>query len=760
MMIRYSTILLLSLLNHYCWTQSIQGKVYEKNGPVPGATVQVYGTELGTITNASGHFEINDIPGGQYELIIRSVGFRQSKIPVNVSNENESIEVKLESNELGLDEVVVTGTMSPTMVTASPIKVEVITSKHLNTYIPSASSSIMEGVKLINGVQEVVACGVCFTNSISINGLPGPYTAVLMDGSPIYGNLASVYGLNGIPNMIIDRFEVIKGPNSTLYGSEAMAGVINIITKEPGDQPRFSVDVMGTSHLESFGNLGASHKTKKFTGFTGVNYALITDFDDENGDGFGDMINLDRYSIFTKWSMNRPDKKQFTLAGKLYYEDRRNGVRDFMTGRNYRHLRGNDSIYGESIYTYRGELFGTYEVPNIEHLKVDYSFSHHYQDSYYGADHYLATQSIGFVNIIWKKQLDQHQLLGGFTNRLQLYDDNTTATEKSIAGVVYNQPDNQWIPGIFVQDEWDISNRLTWLTGVRLDHYKSHGFILSPRVSTRYKPGDWTTFRFNLGTGFRIVNLFTEDHAFVTGQRQVVIEESLQPERSINVSVNANHIFTLGASQGTFDLDIYYALFHNKIIPDYDIPGKIVYANSKGNAVSKGIGANWTQNFLFPLTINLGGNLQRVTEVTVTDTGNEISSEVEFSPLWSGIANINYRWKKPELTLAYSLRVTGPMHLPEVYDLDQDGMPLSTPRPQISEPFAFQNVQLTMKINENFTVYGGIQNLFNYIQNTSPIVGYNDPTAPVGFSRYFDTAYAYSPIHGREFYLGLQWQLK
>ena len=179
----------------------------------------------------------------------------------------------------------VTGTMQPTFVSASPVKIDVVTAKHLNTYIPGAATSVVEGMSLINGVQEVVACGVCFTNSISINGLPGPYTAVLMDGSPIYGNLASVYGLNGIPSMIIDRFEVIKGPSSTLYGSEAVAGVINIITKDPENQPVFSADVMGTSHSESFGNFSVAPSIGKSNGFLGLNYAYINDFDDENNDG-------------------------------------------------------------------------------------------------------------------------------------------------------------------------------------------------------------------------------------------------------------------------------------------------------------------------------------------------------------------------------------------------------------------------------------------------------------------------------------------
>ena len=721
----------------------VSGYVFHDGEAVPGATVQVKNSEFGTVSDPNGYFVLNSALPKDAVLVVRSVGFKQQE---KLVDNKASLRFDLEVSDLGLDAVVVTGTMKPTMITASPVKVEVITSKHLNTYIPAAASSIMEGVKLINGVQEVVACGVCFTNSISINGLPGPYTAVLIDGSPMFGNLASVYGLNGIPNMVIDRFEVIKGPNSTLYGSEAMAGVINVITKDPADQPKFSIDLMGTSHLESFGNIGVSTTTGRFKGFTGLNYAIISDYDDENEDGFSDLVNLDRYSLFSKWSMIRPNDKKFTLAGKLYYEDRRNGVEDFLEDRAYRSIRGNDSIYGESIYTYRAELFGTYEFQSSENFKLDYSISQHIQDSYYGADHYEAEQTIAYTNFVWTKALKNHTVITGLTNRFQLYDDNTVAT--------VNNPDNQWIPGWFVQDEFEIGKSFSLLSGLRVDHYSSHGLIPSPRLSTKWKVGDWTTLRSNFGTGFRVVNLFTEDHAFVTGQREVQIVEELKPERSANASLNLNHIFTLGESQGMFDVDAFYSYFYNKIIPNYDEPGQIIYANSPGYVISRGIGFNWNQEFMMPLSYSIGFNYQKVTE-----TRDEVTRDVEFSPLWSSVFTANYSWKAQKITFGYTLRVTGPMALPEVYDLNAVGDPVSNPRATRSEPFAFQNIQINKQFSEQFSLYGGIQNLFNYIQKQSPLVGYNDPNSPIGFSPYFDTSYAYSPIHGREFYLGIKWQL-
>ncbi len=741
-------------------TATIRGSISTDNGPIPGATVQIVGTATGTASDNQGKYELTDIPPGNLTLEFRSIGFHNLKKEIQLeANETLLVDVSLEENNLGLDEIVITGTMKPTYVTASPIKVEVVTSEHINTFIPAAASSVVEGLKLVNGIQEVVACGVCFTNSISINGLPGPYTAVLMDGTPMYGNLASVYGLNGIPNMIIDRFEVIKGPSSTLYGSEAVAGVINIITKDPDKQPLFSIDVMGTSHLESFGNLAVAPKVGKSSGFIGLNYAYINDFDDRNEDGFGDMVNLDRYSLFTKWDIHRKSGKKFTVAAKYYYEDRRNGVEEFLKNRNYRELRGNDSIYGESIYTNRTEIFGTYELPTNENFRIDYSLSHHLQNSYYGADYYEAEQSIGFANFIWDKQLTDHSLLVGFTSRYQGYDDNTIATADSVAGAVINVPDNQFIPGIFVQDEWEISDKFTLLTGARLDHYEAHGAIFSPRLNMKYKVGDWTTLRGNFGTGFRIVNLFTEDHAFVSGQRKVEITEALKPERSYNAALNINHVFTLGDTQGMIDIDGYYTYFTNKIIPDYSDPNKIIYANTNGHAITKGLGVTVSQEFTFPMGINFGFNLQDVTQTEPNAEGELETTDIEFAQKWSGIFTVNYLWKKPKITFAYTARLTGPMALPEVYDLDENGDPLPYPRPTRSELFSFHNLQVSKDFSGSFSVYAGVQNIFDYIQPISPLTGYNDPNTSTGFGDYFDTSYAFAPIHGREFYLGVKWSL-
>lgn len=727
----------------------LQGIVIHENTPLPYAHIQVKGTAWGAISGEDGAFVIENIVKGQYEIQISALGYQAFSKTIELQEEALDLgRIELQEDVLGLQEVVVTGAMKETFIKDSPVKVDVITHQFLLRN--SAPTNLTESIKMINGVQETVACGVCFTNSFSINGLPGAYTAVLIDGTPLYGNLSAVYGLNGIPTTFIERIEVIKGPNSTLYGSEAVAGVINVITKDPARQPKYSISTMLSTHGESYGTVSVAPKLGKWNTYWGLDWGYSNTYNDGNGDGFSDRIHMDRYTVFSKWSMTRPERRRFNIFAKYYYEDRRNGVEAFLKNRAYQQIRGSNYYYGESIYTKRAELFGTYDLATRGRMWIDFAFNTHDQNSYYGAAWYKAEQQIGFSNLIWNPHVGKHDLLLGLSNRVQRYDDNTVATPQGA--------DLQYIPGIFVQDEWTLHSNLTLLLGSRLDLYQGHGPIVSPRLNVKYKSGDWTTWRFNAGTGFRLVNLFTEDHAFVTGQREVVIAESLNPERSYNLAVNYNHIFTWGESQGSIDIDAFFTHFFNKIIPNYQTPGKIIYGNTDGYAQTRGINLSLQQQFRFPLSFTIGGSFLNSIQHEAVENGDFKTQRIPFAPQWTGLSVINYRFKKAGVTMAYTANWTGSMALPEVFDLDATGQPMSQPRPTRSPVFSVHNLQVIKSLSKvKLELFTGVQNMFDYRQVYSPLVGFNDPQTQPGFSNYFDTAYAFSPIHGREFYLGVRW---
>jgi outer membrane receptor for ferrienterochelin and colicins len=288
----------------------------------------------------------------------------------------------------------------------SPVPVEVYSAKFFQK---NPTPSIFDALQNINGVRPQLNCNICNTGDIHINGLEGPYTMVMIDGMPIVSSLSTVYGLSGIPNALIERVEVVKGPASSLYGSEAVGGLINIITKEVNKAPTLSLDWMSTSYLEH--NLDLGYKAKihpKVTMLLGVNYFKYGNKVDDNLDNFTDVTLQDRISVFQKWNFSRNENRLFTLAGRFLYEDRWGGEMNWTKA-----ARGGDEIYGESIYTKRWELLGNYQLPVKERMFFAFSLTSHQQDSRYGTTSYIAQQNISFAQLTLDKKLKNHDLLFG-----------------------------------------------------------------------------------------------------------------------------------------------------------------------------------------------------------------------------------------------------------------------------------------------------------------------------------------------------------
>src|SRR5690606_5683827 len=174
-----------------------------------------------------------------------------------------SVSAQVEQDTLNddvLEEIVISGTMKPVLRSENLVPVEVYTPAFLKK---NPTSNVFEALKIVIYVRPQVNCSVCNTGDININGLEGAYTFVLIYERLIVCGLSTVYGLSGIPNSLIVRVEVVKGPASSLYGSEAVGGLINIITKNPKNAPLFSADVFGTSWGGVNTDVGLSTKVGK-----------------------------------------------------------------------------------------------------------------------------------------------------------------------------------------------------------------------------------------------------------------------------------------------------------------------------------------------------------------------------------------------------------------------------------------------------------------------------------------------------------------
>ncbi|MGC1632916.1 MAG: TonB-dependent receptor [Gelidibacter sp.] len=730
-------------------TYEIKGVVTSDNEMLPFANVYLEKTIQGTTSDDNGKYLLGNVAPGTYQIVASFTGFNTVKKEIKITNKNISVNFNLEGGE-SLNEITITGTLKAVTRLESPVPVEVYTSTFLKK---NPTPNIFEALQNVNGVRPQINCNVCNTGDIHINGLEGPYTLVLIDGMPIVSGLSTVYGLSGIPNSLIEQVEIVKGPASSLYGSEAVGGLINVITKLPENAPLFFADTFVTGWGEL--NVDAGFKTnvgKRANLLFGANYFNYSNPIDNNNDNFTDLTLQDRISIFQKWSFERENNRQLSIAARYFYEDRWGGEMQWNSK-----YRGGDEVYGESVYTSRYEVLGNYQLPIEEHVNFQFSYSDHDQNSAYGDTFYLAQQRIAFGQFIWDKELHNHDLLFGTAIRYNYYDDNTPATLRA---------DEVTIPSVFVQDEITIDAKQKLLLGMRYDYDARHGDIFTPRLAYRFKPTDSDIIRLNAGTGFRVVNLFTEEHAAITGARDVIVTEELNPEQSYNVTLNyLKKLYTKGGMQFTFDTSAWYTYFTNAIIPDYDThPNQIIYSNLDGYSVSRGFSLSVDAVFASGIRGSIGATIQDVSQTTDGENIKQMLTE-QYSGVWS----LSYKNHPTNITVDYTGNLFGPMRLPLISDLD--------PRKEYSPVWSIQNIQFTYDGFKNIDIYAGVKNLLNWTPNKgNPFIisRANDPfdkdvvfdtngnavaTPNNPYGLVFSPDYVYGPNQGIRVFFGLRYQL-
>ncbi|MGY8924286.1 MAG: TonB-dependent receptor [Flavobacteriales bacterium] len=721
------------------FAQTIYGVIKDSDSNLLfGATIYNSSNSKIGITNEMGVFSVESVKG-ENKLFISYVGYT-SKI-ITLESTGDSINrgsIVLENDSL--DEIVISGTLRQVSKLKSAVPIELYTA---NFFKATPKASFFEAIEGINGVRPQLNCNICNTGDIHINGQEGANTMVLIDGLPLVSGLSTVYGLSGIPQSLIKQVEVIKGPASTLYGSEAIGGVINLITKSPETVHPFNLDTFISSWGELNIDLGAKYTLKNSQGLIGINYFNYSNPIDANEDGFTDLTLQHRISIFNKIST-----KKNSVAFRYFYEDRWGGEMNWNSD-----FRGGDEVYGESIYTSRIEIFGRYD--HSKNLFLQYSLNNHDQNSVYGTTSYNAIQTIGFVQGVFSKKVKNHDVLLGATYRHTIYDDNTPATVER---------DKTALPGLFAQDQWTLSESKTLLSGIRYDKNSIYGDIWTPRLNFKWASKDESSIlRLGFGTGYRVVNVFTEDHAALTGAREVVFTEAILPEKSWNTTINWNKkLYTKYGAILDLDFSVFKTAFSNRILPDYETnPNQIIYGNLDGKAITQGATVTINGMFANGLKINMGA--------TFIDSKIINNNQTEYPFLtekFSGNYQLNYTLYNPKITIDISGTVIGPMKLPLLGELDT--------RAPYSPIINIVNLQATYAI-KTIEVYAGIKNILDFKPASNSIARAFDPfdsgvefgangqviatpNNPNALS--FDPSYVYYSNQGINGFLGIRYHIK
>jgi outer membrane receptor for ferrienterochelin and colicins len=742
----YTILLIISSLSAF--SQGLKGKIISEGKAAEFVNITVPSLKnVGSQADAEGNFLLQNLPIGKQIIQISGVGFKTTQRSVQIQQDKiTTVSFEIEPDQTALNEVVVTGTMKETIVNLSSTPIEIYTPTFFKK---NPTPNLFEALTMVNGVRPQLNCSVCNAGDIHINGMEGAYTMVMIDGMPIMSALSTVYGLAGIPNSMVERIEVVKGPASTLYGSEAVGGLINVITKNPLKSPLLSLDFNSTTYGEHTLDGAVKAKIGRASTMLSANYFNFQNRIDKNNDGFTDLALQNRISVFNKWTFERKKNRTFSLAGRYVYEDRFGGEMNWQ-----KQDRGGSKTYGESIYVKRWEMIGNYQLPiDNQQVNLQFSYNYHDQNSVYGNQPYIAKQEIAFGQLLWDKKLGKnHDALFGLAMRYTFYDDNNTLTQDENDSTL-NKPSRTFLPGIFAQDEIKLSPRNTLLLGLRYDYNSVHGGILSPRVNWKYSSLKNDIFRLSFGTGYRVVNLFSEDETVYTGSRKVEVRANLNPEKSWNTNLNYQKIITHDKGFLSVDASIFYTYFSNKIVADYDTdPSKVIFDNLKSYGELRGASINVDANFTNGIKMTIGATF---TDIYRVENNEKIRQKK--TPIFTNNYAISYTHPKTQITIDFTGNIYGSMDLPLITD---------DIRAAKSPVFNISNLQFSRRFNNGLQVYAGVKNIFDFMPDNK--IAYqanqlrNEQISDAAFGvfprgYYFNSDYGYAPMQGIRGFLGVRW---
>ncbi|HWB64191.1 MAG TPA: TonB-dependent receptor [Chitinophagales bacterium] len=716
------------------------------NEVLSGATVALLKTQFGTITGVSGTFELKDVPPGKYQLRVTYVGFENFQQEVEIKDgDTTHISIQMIPLAANLNEVVISGTMREATKLQSITPVDVYAMRYFER---NPTNNLWDALSNVNGVFPDIDNGVSNTTDVQINGLEGNYTMILIDGAPAMNGLAGVYALNSLPMSMIEKIEIVRGANSTLYGSNAIGGVVNIITKNPVKTASLSIDASLTSKLEDNLDLTGAFVAKKVSALFSANIENMNYRWDIDGNGFTDIPLTNRANFYNKWSIRRKDEKMANIYARGLFEDRFGG--DITTpGR----LVGSGIYYTQWIRTYQWQAGFHYQLPVKDKIMISGDYSEHYQHSWFGNFNYAGTQRNAFAQITWGRQVDTHNnLLIGGCYRMQYYSDNTGLSADSLTG--FNK--FQHIGGVFIEDEINIVRGQELLLGTRFDYTSSNGPVVSPRINYRFSSkNEKNILRIGFSTGYRTPNVINEGFGILNGSRLVEVSSKLKPETAITAQANYTRVQELPGGLLNIDASAFYTYFINHIDPSYDEPGLVVYDNNRHGAMAPGCSINTDFTFNYPLKIGIGLTYTYAFAISINETTGAKERELAVhNPNLTGNFFFSYNFPVPQLSLEWTGTVYSPMLLvTEVNDY----------RPEKSPWFTLQNIMVTKKFGRGVELYFGLKNFFNFIQKDAimrPFDPFNrNVTVNNPNNYYFDTQYGFMSTEGIKGFIGFRYKL-
>ncbi|PKP18596.1 MAG: colicin I receptor, partial [Bacteroidetes bacterium HGW-Bacteroidetes-23] len=541
-------VLSFTLLSHAQEKGTVVGHILSEGQAVPFASILLKNATTGTSSDENGNYSI-EVPSGKQTIIVQAIGFKNQEKNINVPSGGKiHLDFNLEESVFGLNQVVVSATRGLQKRTEAPVIVTVTNSEVLQK---AQAISLSEGLSFQPGLRMETNCQNCGFSQVRMNGLDGAYSQILMDSRPIFSALNGVYGLDQIPTNMIERIEVVRGGGSSLYGSNAIAGTINIITKDPiensfeinshlglidGNVPDKALTLNGTVLSEDL-NLGIQI------------FAMLRDREpfDANDDNFTEITTMQNRTFGFK-SFYRPfERSKITAEFHTVNEFRRGGENHF-------DLQPFEALTTEQITSKMvggGLTFENYSEDEKNKYAVYFNTQQSKNDNFYGGraddefgniDYEESIRGYGNTEVVtWiggaQYNRKQESFLGG-TGTL------TTGAEYKKEKMVdekpgYNAFVNQTLDilGIYAQQEWKVNEKLKVLGGLRADFHNAadEDVIFNPRLNILYNFKENLQWRNSYAKGFRAPQVFSEDiHARIAAGEVALVElaDGLESETS------------------------------------------------------------------------------------------------------------------------------------------------------------------------------------------------------------------------------------
>lgn len=742
---------------------SIFGHIKSNGNFVENINVLFSKVDYSTKTDSLGYYEFKNLPIGTYTVTASGVSFEVVKKQVVISNlQKHELDFNLSNFFQGLDEVVITGTKTFKRKTQSPVIVNILDSKTLNNL---QVCNLSEGLKFQPGLRVETDCQTCNYTQLRMNGLAGGYSQILINGRPIFSPLMGLYGMEQLPVNMIDRIEVVRGGGSSLYGSSAIGGTVNVITKVP-KKDAFEVNTFyqNSGNQTSDYNLNANSTIVSENRNAGISFFMShreRDFYDADGDKYSEIPKINNTSIGTtmfieptenqKIELRMSNLNEYRFGGEMVdkpaYLTQQSEERDhkiWLASLDYQINFNQDksSFIAYSAWQNTDRKHYTGIIPDQQP-----DIQNHLENPPYGISNTTTLQG----------GLQLNHKLSNFLNGTNVLTFGSEYISDQIFDEIrsYNYEVDQHTKdfGTFFQSDWEILPSLNLLSGVRMDvHNLISKTLFSPRLALLYKLENTTQFRLSYGTGYRAPHACDTDlHITFAGGgvSRVIYDPNLKEERSKSWSASVNYDKATEKFIAGFTLEGFYTKLNNAFILENigaDSFGEIFEKRNGDNASVKGITAEVRGNYNKKAQLEIGFTLQEsrfdkpVTYINgVAPTRNFLRTPNDY-----GFANLTINATKT-VNVNLNYVYTGAMEIAHFAGAVNQTTDEFVKTKTFSEfNFKIGKTFESERFKSNLELYGGMKNIFNSYQKDFDI------------EKNRDSNYVYGPAMPRSLFVGIR----